>query len=1316
MGLVKAFTVLSFLLRLAIASESEPNYIYHVCSNSTAFTRNSTYQNNLNRLLLSIRTNAINRPNGFYDTSEGEGEDRVYGLFFCTADLSTEVCQDCVISATRDIVGRCPIEKTAIVWYDECILRYSNQTIYSILALSPGLYMWNAQNVSDQEGFSELLATTMIKTANQAAAPLGAIKFATLVANFTASQKLYTLAQCTPDLSYSDSAQCLHTAISNLPLCCDGKRGGRILYPSCNIRYEFYPFYNETGFHREVSPFNNTTVVEGNPHSPILPPPPPPPIHPPAPMEKLGKVEKGGEGSKPTRTKVIASVTAAIVGILLFSSFFYITWRRKIQKEEEERASQEVQLLDLGRGRTRDEYSCENITGEMDAQDFPMIPFDIIEEATEHFSDDAKLGEGGFGPVYKGTLPDGKEIAVKRLSRTSGQGLPEFMNEVTLIFKLQHRNLVRLLGCCLEKSEKLLIYEYMPNKSLDVFLFDSHMGVRLDWQRRLSIISGIARGLLYLHEDSRLRIIHRDLKASNILLDYDMNPKISDFGMARIFGGNDSKSTNRIVGTYGYMSPEYAMEGLFSMKSDIFSFGVLLLEIISGRRNNRFYVEEEGESLLTFAWKLWNKDQGLELLDPAVVNSSVAIEVLKCVHIGLLCVQDDPAERPTMSSVVVMLASDTITLPQPRKPAFSIGQFVARSATSSSNPKVSSVNQNNLKNLLLSLPSNASGLKVFDSSIGNNTDKVYSQYMCLNYVTSDKCSSCIQTASEDIKQSCANSAEAIVWEEVCQLRYSNQSFLGHLDVSGNQFYDNEKNISNPDQFRSLVNQTVSGLIKKAAFNNSVNMYATGEAAFTSTEKLYALVQCTTDLSSDDCSTCLQVALANLSSCCYFSRGARLLSRSCYLRYELYAFYKGENGDPASAQNQGTGKSKQTKTWMIAFLTATTAILVVLALSSFIYSRSMKKGNKKWKNEIASQQFPFHLQSTSDPDNPAFQNQSFHGKDGLSAKESGFMDFASIHAATDNFCESNLLGQGGFGPVYKGILSDGKEIAVKRLATCSEQGIEEFKTEIQLIMKLQHKNLVRLLGFCFDGEEKLLVYEFMPNSSLDVILFDPRKRAQLDWCKRINIINGIAKGILYLHEDSRLRIIHRDLKPSNILLDNEMNPKISDFGTARIFGSEGEANTCRVVGTYGYMAPEYAMEGLYSTKSDVFSFGVLLLEIITGRKNTGSHKSKNAPNLSAYAWHLWNRGNELELMDPLLSDSCCPDEFSRYMHIGLLCLQEDACDRPTMSYVVLMLRSEAAALPQPGKPAFSVGRFTNNIEANYNDSSTNYLTTSDVSAR
>ncbi|GMN68860.1 hypothetical protein TIFTF001_037909 [Ficus carica] len=268
--------------------------------------------------------------------------------------------------------------------------------------------------------------------------------------------------------------------------------------------------------------------------------------------------------------------------------------------------------------------------------------------------------KGGFGPVYKGMLEDGKEIAVKRLSMSSGQGVDEFKNEVALIAKLQHRNLVKLLGCCIQGEEKLLVYEYMLNKCLDSFIFDQVQGKLLDWPKRFQIICGIARGLLYLHQDSRLRVIHRDLKASNVLLDIEMNPKISDFGMARTFRGDQLEgNTNRVVGTYGYMAPEYAFNGQFSIKSDIFSFGIMVLEIISGKRSRVFRPQNDSLTLTGYAWKLMKAGREIELLDACLKDSHDSFEVLRCIHVSLLCVQQRPADRPTISSVVVMLGSES---------------------------------------------------------------------------------------------------------------------------------------------------------------------------------------------------------------------------------------------------------------------------------------------------------------------------------------------------------------------------------------------------------------------------------------------------------------------------------------------------------------------------------------------------------------------------------------------------------------------------------------------------------------------------------
>ncbi|PHT35430.1 G-type lectin S-receptor-like serine/threonine-protein kinase SD1-1 [Capsicum baccatum] len=305
-----------------------------------------------------------------------------------------------------------------------------------------------------------------------------------------------------------------------------------------------------------------------------------------------------------------------------------------------------------------------------EAFELPLFDLSTIMKATDNFSLENKIGTGGFGKVYKGVLEEGQEVAVKRLSETSRQGNDEFKNEVICIAELQHRNLVKLLGCCIEEEEKILVYEYMPNKSLGLFIFDQTRSTLLDWPKRFNIINGIVRGLMYLHQDSRLRIIHRDLKASNVLLDIDMNPKISDFGMARSFGGNETgDNTSRVVGTYGYMSREYAVDGIFSVKSDVFSFGVLVLEVVSGKKNRRFIHPEYNLNLIGHAWMLHREGRSLEIADPALVESGYTIELQRSIHVGLLCVQQSPEDRPNISSVVLMLTNESI-LPQPKPPGF----------------------------------------------------------------------------------------------------------------------------------------------------------------------------------------------------------------------------------------------------------------------------------------------------------------------------------------------------------------------------------------------------------------------------------------------------------------------------------------------------------------------------------------------------------------------------------------------------------------------------------------------------------------------
>ncbi|XP_071742644.1 probable LRR receptor-like serine/threonine-protein kinase RFK1 [Rutidosis leptorrhynchoides] len=282
--------------------------------------------------------------------------------------------------------------------------------------------------------------------------------------------------------------------------------------------------------------------------------------------------------------------------------------------------------------------------------------FKQLKTATRNFDATNKIGEGGFGPVYKGTLRDGTVIAVKQLSSCSRQGNREFLNEIGVISCLQHPNLVKLHGCCIEDDQLLLVYEYMENNSLASALFDSNKsGFMLDWATRFKICVGIARGLAFLHEESRLKIVHRDIKATNVLLDKDLNPKISDFGLARLDEDEKTHVSTRVAGTIGYMAPEYALWGHLSYKADVYSFGVVALEIVSGKNNNKYIPNNDSVCLLDWACRLQTSKQYEELLDERLESKVNKEEAEVVVKVALLCTNGSPQIRPTMSEVVSML-------------------------------------------------------------------------------------------------------------------------------------------------------------------------------------------------------------------------------------------------------------------------------------------------------------------------------------------------------------------------------------------------------------------------------------------------------------------------------------------------------------------------------------------------------------------------------------------------------------------------------------------------------------------------------------
>ncbi|KAI9112830.1 hypothetical protein K1719_016147 [Acacia pycnantha] len=640
-GFLIIFCVVILISFIRACTAQAPNYVGDDCHNKTPQALTDSYKANLNQLLSWLSTDAATSK-GYNHTSFGTATNAVYGLYDCRGDDAGYFCQFCVSTATREVLQRCPNQLSAVIWYDFCILQYSNKNFFGKVTTSPWWSAGRAQASDPAEGKkAESFMRSLIGKAMENTTELGARgEF-----DLGGGRKRYALVQCSRDLNSEGCKQCLESMVDRISQCCEQKQGWQILAPSCIIKYDNYMFYQSTSSLNNA-PNHTTTAKKGV-----------------------------------SKSKALIISISVLVAVLIIS-FSVCFWRKKNRKDE----------MPLERTPVFDDISQKESSLNTD---LPTIPLFVIQQSTHNFSEKAKLGEGGFGPVYKGTMPDGKEIAVKRLSQTSGQGLEEFKNEVIFIAKLQHRNLVRLLGCCIEENEKLLVYEYMQNSSLDCHLFNEENRRKLHWKQRLHIINGIAKGILYLHEDSRLKVIHRDLKASNVLLDSEMNPKISDFGLARTFDGAQNQQTRRVMGTYGYMAPEYAMGGLFSVKSDVFSFGVLLLEIICGKKISGFYLSDHGQSLLIYTWNLWREGKCLELMDPMLEDSNVDKgEVLKCIHIGLLCVQEDASDRPTMSTVVVMLASDTVNFPKPNRPAFSVGKmFIGDSSSTSKNSKDPSVNE-----------------------------------------------------------------------------------------------------------------------------------------------------------------------------------------------------------------------------------------------------------------------------------------------------------------------------------------------------------------------------------------------------------------------------------------------------------------------------------------------------------------------------------------------------------------------------------------------------------------------------------------------
>ncbi|KAH9302298.1 hypothetical protein KI387_013881, partial [Taxus chinensis] len=596
----------------------------------------STYSSNLEQVITDLFRNTP-KSSGFKTSTRGQSPNQVYGLLQCIGNISAEKCSACSRKANDSIHIVCESDKGGRVWMDYCFLRYDNTNFISTLDNNTLFYNTQEEVTDNVNSYSLTTSSLLSNLSDKAYNPANRL-FAEGTAFYSTSKQVYGLVQCSRDLSIEDCRTCLSTAMEALKNCCSTIKGAQAMLGSCTARYDIEPFYD-----------------------PADPAPPPPTISTPDSPESPSPTTTTSQTKSKKKSKILPIILGFVGGIIMLV-ICLVGMRKRVKA-----AIFGMPVTVVTHHEERHGVSPES--GLLMQEQHSTFSLEELAEATEYFHDKKKLGEGGFGAVYKGTTKDRKEIAVKKLSARSTQGKKEFMNEVQLVASVQHRNLVKLLGCCAEGDERLLVYEYLPNRSLDTFLFDPEKRRELDWQTRYNIIIGIARGLLYLHQDSHMKIIHRDIKANNILLDDKLNAKIADFGLARLFLDDETHIQTRVAGTYGYMAPEYAMRGQLSVKADVYSFGVLLLEIIAGRKNTDYNFPHEMQNLLEWVWRLYKGDDVLSMVDSSIRARCVQEQVLRCIHVGLLCVQVDAVVRPTMSNVIMMISSSSVTLPNPTKPA-----------------------------------------------------------------------------------------------------------------------------------------------------------------------------------------------------------------------------------------------------------------------------------------------------------------------------------------------------------------------------------------------------------------------------------------------------------------------------------------------------------------------------------------------------------------------------------------------------------------------------------------------------------------------
>nr|GEU92575.1 cysteine-rich receptor-like protein kinase 2 [Tanacetum cinerariifolium] len=729
----------------------------------------------------------------------GTGPDSNNGIAQCYGDLSSDDCTLCYAEA-RTVLPSCFPHNGARIYLDGCFMRVQNYYFFQEIS-GPNDTIVCGNKTRKSRPFQDTVRQAVIKAVTVASQDSDYFAREQMLVSGTGNESVYVLADCWRTLNSSLCRACLENASASISKCLPWSEG-RALNTGCFMRY------SDTNF------LNPVPVIS----------------------------------SSSNRGKIIAIVVSVVSSVAVLAVAFmivlYIWKRRYLQKKR--KGSYDVKKL----AKILKDSSLN-------------FKYSTVEKATGSWDESNKLGQGGFGTVYKGVLSDGREIAVKRLYFNNKFRAADFYNEVNMISSVEHKNLVRLLGCSCSGPESILVYEYLPNMSLDRFIFDATKGKALNWEKRINILIGTAEGLVYLHENSKIRIIHRDIKAANILLDLRLRAKIADFGLARSFQDDKSHISTAIAGTLGYMAPEYLAHGQLTEKADVYSFGVLLLEVVTGMENNKSKTLEYTDSLVAIAWRHFQQNKVEEIFDPNLMmhiypNSNYQEEAMKVVHIGLLCTQEDPSLRPSMSTVLKMLAKDDEPLPAPSNPPFMDEKTM----------ELNDIRQN-LRHYF-NRDDSGSVATVSQSHIFPSSSHVSAIFIVLIIILREAIRSEADARSQVLRLTCENQREN-------NITLFMPNFVGMMEKVGAQMRTSRIGTTHVDA---------------------------------EPDSNYGLAQCYGDLSSDDCILCYAEARTFLPSC-FPNNGGGIYLDGCFMRVQNYNFFKEISGpnDTIVCGNK-TRKSRQ----------------------------------------------------------------------------------------------------------------------------------------------------------------------------------------------------------------------------------------------------------------------------------------------------------------------------------------------------------------------------------------------------------------------